>query len=285
MNKFSRSWALMKTSFSVIGEDKELLLFPLLSGIFSLIFSIAMLVPTGVLMFLDSGSESYVFGPLQLVATFATYFGLAFTATFFNVCVVYTTRVRLSGGDATFMDSIRFALSRAHLIAGWSLLSASVGLFLRGLDQAADNAGAVGEILISILRGILGAAWTVMTLFVVPSMVYRDHGPIDAIKDSIDVLKRTWGESLVRHYGLGFAQFIVMIPGFLALIGAFALMSASATAGMVLLGFSVLYLLSTVVLFGLANSVFNTALYHYAVTQNVPSGFDADALRGALGSR
>jgi hypothetical protein len=38
--------------------------------------------------------------------------------------------VRLSGGDATFFDSIKFAFSRVHLILGWSVVSATVGLFL-----------------------------------------------------------------------------------------------------------------------------------------------------------
>ena len=35
-NTFGRSWELTKLSFRVIKEDKELLLFPLLGGLFSI---------------------------------------------------------------------------------------------------------------------------------------------------------------------------------------------------------------------------------------------------------
>ena len=43
---FSRSWHITKLSFRVIKQDKELLLFPILAGIFSIIFIFAMLFPT-----------------------------------------------------------------------------------------------------------------------------------------------------------------------------------------------------------------------------------------------
>ena len=41
--------------------------------------------------------------PLECILVAAAYWGLAFIATFFNVCVVYTRKTRFEGGDATFM--------------------------------------------------------------------------------------------------------------------------------------------------------------------------------------
>src|SRR5438128_1438778 len=120
MNVWERSWSITRMSFGVIRKDSEMLWFPILAGIFSILFSVALIVPTFVLDVADqAGASGVVVGPLQYAALFVTYFGLAFIATFFNVCTVYTTRVRLSGGDATFGDSIKFALSKVHLIAGW----------------------------------------------------------------------------------------------------------------------------------------------------------------------
>ena len=42
---FSRSWELTKLSFRVLMQDKEMLLFPFLGGLFSLLFSLALLYP------------------------------------------------------------------------------------------------------------------------------------------------------------------------------------------------------------------------------------------------
>lgn len=283
MNFWDRTWALTRMTFDVIRKDNEMLLFPLLAAISSALFSVAMLFPTVITRLLHEG-KSFVWGPLEIAVTFLTYFGLAFITTFFNTCVVYTTRVRLSGGDATFSQSLGFAFSRLGRIASWSLVSASVGLLLSMLENAARNAKGVGAILLQILRAILSLAWNVVTLFVVPAMVYQDLGPIDAIKSSIETLRSTWGESLARHYGMGLANFVCAIPGVAGLFLAFFVLARgmSPALGVAALALSGLYLLSVALVFNVANAVFNTALYHYATTRQAPAGFAPEVLQGAF---
>src|SRR3989338_1515753 len=211
-NAFSRSWEITKLTFHVIRQDKELLLFPILAGIFSIIFLLALLFPTLVVSFLNTGRAEWGFSVLALL--FIAYLGLAFIATFFNVCVVYTTKRRLEKGNATFGESMRFALSKIHLILSWSLLAAIVGLLLRMLENMAQRSRG-GNALMRFLVGGLGMAWGIITLFVVPSMVYYNLGPIEAIKKSAQVLKKAWGESLIRYIGLGLAQMAFLIAGIL----------------------------------------------------------------------
>lgn len=283
MNFWDRTWALTRMTFDVIKKDNEMLLFPLLAAICSVLFSVAMLFPTVITHLLNDGG-SFVWGPLQLAATFATYFGLAFITTFFNTCVVYTTRVRLSGGDATFGQSVSFAFSRIGRIISWSALAASVGLLLSMLENAARNAKGVGSILLSILRGLLATAWNVVTLFVVPAMVYQDLGPIDAIKSSMDTLRNTWGESLARHYGMGLASFLFTLPGILGGVLIVVAMGSGLPVGVgiALLAVVGLYILGVALVFNVANAVFNTALYHYATSRQVPAGFSPEVLQGAF---
>lgn len=283
MNFWDRTWALTRMTFDVIRKDNEMLLFPVLAAVCSVLFSLAMLFPTVITHLLNDGS-SFAWGPLQVMATFATYFGLAFITTFFNTCVVYTTRVRLEGGDATFGQSLGFAFSRLGRIISWSLLAASVGLLLSMLENAARNAKGVGAILLSILRGLLATAWNVVTLFVVPAMVYRDLGPIDAIRSSMETLRNTWGESLARHYGMGLASFLFTLPGILGVVLAFVAMGSGLPvgAGIALLAVAGLYILGVTLVFNVANAVFNTALYHYATSRQVPAGFSPEVLQGAF---
>jgi hypothetical protein len=287
MSAWDRSWSVTRTSFGVIRKDKEMLWFPVLSAFFSILFSAALVVPTFVIHVADAvgGGTRIAVDPLRVVVLFATYFGLSFIATFFNVCVVYTTRVRLSGGDATFFESIRFALSRAHRILGWSLVSATVGLFLRALDEIAERSGPPGKVVLAILRAILATAWSVLTIFVVPSMVYRDTGPIDAVRDSMDILKRTWGESLVRYYGLGFAMFVCMLPCVFLVIAGILVTESVPTAGFGLIGLAVLAGIAVVVVFGVATTVFNTVLYQWATTGIAPDGFSDTQLSTVLQRR
>ena len=288
MNVFSRSWNLTKLSFEVIKQDSEMLLFPLIGGISSIVYAVALIYPTIVVNIVretTSGAGEVALNMVDFAILFAAYMGLAFIATFFNVCVVYTTKTRFEGGDATFMDSLKFALSRLHLIFMWSVLSATVGILLHSLDRAAERAGALGGLFLGILRSILGAAWSILTIFVVPAMVYRDLGPIQAIKSSTQTLQQTWGESLVRHYGLGLMQFLFILLGVAITVAMAVGLSALGATGYIITGvFALVYFVAVVLVFNVANAVFNTALYAWANTGEAPASFDQATLRGAIGN-
>lgn len=279
-DRFTRSWELTKLSFGVINDDKELLLYPLLSVILSLGFLIALLYPTIWVSFSDDGSIEWGF--LEIMVTFVTYLGVAFIATFFNVCIVFTAKTRFEGGDATVGQSFRFALSRIHLILGWATISATVGLIFRAIDHAAERLGGIGEIIVGILRSMLGMLWSAVTLFVIPAMVYKGLTPIPAIKDSIEVLKQTWGESLIRHVGFGLVQFLFLLLGGLAFGGLFSVMSPSGNMALVLFIVAALYFVGVVFVFFLAEMIFSTALYHYAANGKLAPGYDEDTMQGAF---
>lgn len=283
MGVWDRSWLLAKTTFGVIKQDKEMLWFPVLSGFFSILFSVALLVPTFLVRFSERvAGDSLAFTPLEYAVLFVEYFGLAFIATFFNVCVVYTTRTRLSGGDATFGESFKFALSRIHLIAAWSLVSASVGLILRSIDKLAERAGPLGGIILSLVRFAMASAWSIVTLFVIPAMVYKNLGPIEAIKDSMQTLKQHWGESLVRHFGMGLAAFVCFLPALVLFAAGVAAMSTIPVLGILLMALGFLGALAVITVFNVANTVYNTALYHWAAHGNTPQGFDSSLIAGAF---
>jgi hypothetical protein len=282
MNIFERSWNTASTSYGVIRQDKELLLFPVIAGVLSLLFSLAMLFPTVISGVLESHA-GIEFGPLQFAAMFATYLGLAFITTFSNVCVVYTTRVRLTGGDATFFESVRFGFSRLPQIFGWSMLSATVGLILHGIDSAAERSGIVGQILLSIVRAIFAAAWSIVSVFAIPAMVFHGVGPIDAIKKSTETMTRVWGESLVGNWGMGLFSFLLAIPGVLGIFASFSLLAGeeTTTVGVVLLIASITWLVFVALLSGVAKMVYSTALFMYAETGVAPPGFSHEALAHA----
>jgi hypothetical protein len=191
MNAISRSWNITKLTFTVIGQDKEMLLFPFFASIASILYVAAILVPSGLLQALsesDAAGAEAVWGVTEYTILFVVYLGLSFIATFFNVCVVYTTKTRFEGGDATFMDSIRFGMSKTVIIFQWSLLAATVGLLLAMLERFALRLGGIGKIVVNLIRSVLGLAWSVLTLFVVPVLVYENVSPLEAVRRSKDIL-------------------------------------------------------------------------------------------------
>jgi hypothetical protein len=284
MNAFSRSWTITKLAFSVINKDRELLGFALLSFVFSTIYAIAMIFPFILPTLQENDFSRDSLQVFEYVIIFLTYFGLAFIATFFNVCVVYTTKIRFEGGNATFGESFKFALSRLGVIFQWSLLSATVGLLLRILHDFAAKLGKVGQIIANIVIGLMGMAWSIVTIFVVPVLVYENIGPIDAIKKSTAVIKKTWGESLIRAIGLGLVQFLVfvIIIVLTAAIG-YVLTNNFGVWGLaVAVAGGALLLLLTGLIFSVATTIFNTALYVYANSNQVASGFNEGVVKDAF---
>ena len=67
---FNRSWELTKLSLSVVRQDKEMLLFPLLASIFSFFYTVALFVPSLITMILFPEERGAVGWVLEAGATF-----------------------------------------------------------------------------------------------------------------------------------------------------------------------------------------------------------------------
>ena len=125
------------------------------------------------------------------------FYVVSYTVIFFcNTALVGAAMIRLEGGDPTLRDGFRIAFDRLPQIIGYALIAATVGMILRWISE---RAGIVGQIII----GIIGFAWNIATFLVVPVLAVEKVGPIEAIKRSAGLLRRTWGEQLVGNAGIG----------------------------------------------------------------------------------
>ncbi|HTA75862.1 MAG TPA: DUF6159 family protein [bacterium] len=289
MGVFSRSWALTKLSFSVISDDKELLVFPFLSAFFSVLVLGAFWLP--LRLFIQEPSQINRSSVVFWGCLFVLYFILTLLSTFFSVCAVHIIKKRLDGGTEGLSESFAFAFSRMNLIIGWSLVSATVSTLLRMLESAVNSRrennpmGLVVGFIVSLFVVGVKVSWSIVTLFVIPAMVYKDLGPFEAIKDSTQTIKKTWGESLVRNYGLGLIQFFVLLfgLGILVLLAIGLGIGAGSTMGVIIMGaLAVAYIVVVFAVFSMADTVYNTALYAYAATGQIPQGFDREVLEQAF---
>jgi len=274
MNAFSRSWKVTKMTFKIMREDKELLMFPVLASIFSILFLVAMVFPAIFTSALtpDEGAAASIVGYGLL---FLIYLGLSFIATFFNVCVVYTTKTRMEGGNATVGSSLSFAFGRIHLIFMWALLSATVGTLLRAIENIAERFGVFGQLIVRITTSIIGMLWAIATIFVIPAMVYHNVSPFKAIKQSVATLKKTWGESLIRYFGLGMMQFLFYIVGVALTFALIVTLSPLGGYGfLTAILIAAVYFVLVTIIFGLATTIFNTILYVYADQGVIPDGYE-----------
>lgn len=274
MKRFKRSWEVAKVVFWVMRKDKEMLLFPLFAGILSVLFSAVIIISTDVVQYLET--EQGLGHPVVLAVAFLLYFGLTFIVSFFNVCTVFTSKTRFEGGNASFMDSIKFSAGKFTRIIQWSFLQATVGVLLLILRLAIRRLPPVA----ALIPHALQMAWSTVTIFVLPTFVYEDVGPFRAIRQSISILRKTWGETVIQSIGLGFILFVGLFVVFVShgLLISLAVSNSSIRFELVSLTSCVVSTLIVVLLFSVANTVFKTALYVYATTGTEPSVFSETAL-------
>ena len=156
-----------------------------------------------------------------------------------------------------------------------------MGILLHALDRLAQKLGGTGEIVMSIIRGLVGMAWSIATIFVIPVLVYEGLSPVAAIGRSTEILKDTWGESLVRHYGLGLIHFLVTMLGILFAV-ALGILLPQAIGSFIAVSFAVIWVIGSILVFNVANTVFNTALFVYAGRGEEPASFDQSTLNAVF---
>jgi hypothetical protein len=269
MERFARSWRLMKQSWGVLVLDKELLLLPVLSGLVIVAVCASFLVPAGIVLATSAGPH-LPHGPVRFVLGFATYVVAYTVGIFFQAALVAGATQRLAGGDPTLGSALGAAMRRLPSILAWGLVAGTVGMLLRAAQR---RSGLLGKIAI----GLLGAGWSLATFFVVPVLVLEERTLGDSFKRSWDMVKSTWGEGVIGGIGVGLvglAYWLILIANvvILAMLGLPAFAIGTAVVGGA----------AGIVFFSALHSVYVASLYRYATTRDAPAGFSADDLSGAF---
>jgi hypothetical protein len=208
--------------------------------------------------------------------TFAFYFCTYCVIVFCNSALVSCALIRFNGDTPSVADGFRMAVARLPQIFAWALVSATVGVLLKVVENAHEKAG-------TIVASLLGTAWSVMTFFVVPVLVVEKVGPIDAVGRSISLLRKTWGEALVGNMGLNFVMLLLAIPVILLFVAGGAMLAAGhAIPGVAFLVLGGVALLLHMAIGAALHTILLAALYQYAHDDRIPQGFDRHALLGAF---
>jgi len=269
------TWQIMKDAWALLMRDKELLVFPLVSGVATFLVLVTFVIPfVGAAIYAGGKGPGNAVMYAVLLCYYVCNF---FVVIYFNAALVAHVVTRLRGGEPTLGQSFAAATACLPQIAMWALVASTVGVLLKWLS---DRAGFLGKIALAIL----GVGWTLVTYFVVPILVIERRGAFDAIGDSKDLLARTWGQQIVSALGYGLIGFLLSIPAYVVIV--FAIFTGAAAHSFaafgVLLTAAVLYLVALGIVMSTLRAIFGAALYQYAKTGEAPAGFDPAVLRGAI---
>jgi len=248
-DRLSNGWRISMNSFKVLKENKQLIIFPILSGL-----SLIMIIGSFVIITLagarwDFANVSRPNSIENYAVILLFYIVNYFIVVYFNTALIHCTTLYFRGEEVTVRKGLDFSFSRIGAIFSWALFAGTIGTILKIVQ---DNLGSIGKIVI----GLVGVAWSIATFFVVPVIAYENLGPIGAFKRSLQLMKEKWGESLSAGFSFGLIQFlgIIMIAIF-AFLGALIHPIVGIVIGV--LGISLLFAIISA-----TQSIFISAVYH-----------------------
>jgi hypothetical protein len=276
--RMANGWELAKESLGVLQQDKKLLLFPLMSGAACLLilgsFALPLLHSDYLQLILKD--RQLPSDPVGYILLFAFYFVNYFVITFFNSALVACAVVRFKGGEPTFSDGLRAATMRLPQILGWAAVSATVGVVLKLIESRSEKVG-------QFVSALLGMGWAVTTYFVVPVLVVENVGPFQAVKRSLGVLRKTWGEALSANFGIGMIAFLFFLPAAaVVILGFVAIGTGNTVLGSAIIGLGFVMMLLVSLISTTLDSILLAALYLYAAEGAVPRPFETALFRHAF---
>jgi hypothetical protein len=269
--RISRSWELVLASWGILMEDRKLLVFPVLSGIVTLLVVASFIIPifltgAGLREVTGTGLPWYVLLFLFYVVTYAV-------AIFFNAALISCVHARFQGRETSLGDGISHALRHLGAIIAWALVAATVGVLLRAIGE---RSGILGKVAIALV----GGAWSLLTIFVVPILVIEDRGVADAVRGSIALFRKTWGESVVGMVSIGIIFAAVAMAGILPVT--MAALFGGLPGFLVALALFIILIVVLGVISSTMQGIFVVALYQYARTGMAPPAFGKGVIEQAF---
>lgn len=290
--RLSRGWSMAKASFAVFKQYPRLAILPLMSGTIFLIIAgaiLASLMPLfGSVHFASNsiwkwlGSDQ---GPgiLFYVSAFGVIFVMTAVAIFFNVALIHCALRALAGEEPSIRGGLKAAVALLPQILGWALLTTTVGFVLNMItDTLKEYLGFLG----GLLGGLLEFSWAVVTYFVVPVLVTEKVGPITAVKRSAAVLRAKWGESLAGEARIGLiGTLFFLLSALVFAVGAGMVLSKSVALigiGVILMVIGGLAAIAVMTMVSTLSTIFQTGVFVYATTGQVPAALDRDLVEHAF---
>lgn len=284
--KLRNSMNLAKLSYTVLRKDKELLAMPLLEVVGTSIIVAA--IATAIALNPSLAENESTTRLTSLLAGLILTVSLTCLTKFLQGALVAAAYDRMTGGDPHIISALGAALKLAAQLIGLGLV-AGVLKYLIALIRRTDSR--------LVRLAALGAelAWEYATYLSVPAIVINSKGPIESIKHSARLLRRTWGEQITARIGFGLLSFLFMIPG-LVIIGlglyivgsqstieqTFEWSSTETISGLPLIAVGALWSLAVPLVFYVLGIIYKTALYVYATTGVIPAGFEEAELERAF---
>lgn len=272
-NSLTKAAKFIKFSGSFLMQNKDLLIFPVISFIASIAFIALCILGASfgyALLPQDSNSSALIIA-LFLIAA---YFTLSFIILFFTTSLYICALSRLEGKPASIATGMYEAAKKWKQLTGWCLISATVGLLLQALES-------LNETLADIIAITLGLSWSIASYFVIPILVSENIGPITAVKQGAKLFGKGWRKAI----SVNFVFFVVLLAlwGIIASIIKFAsAIDLSLRLEEISIAIIAAIIIFSIIVIRVLNTIIASGLYLSLIQKKPVNGLDQNLAQSAF---
>jgi hypothetical protein len=275
---------LSNEAFAVVKEHRFLLGFPVRAGIGSFVVLVVLGLPAALLAATsDSDAAAGIAIALLVVAALLS----ACIVARFQGGLVAAADQALKGEPSSYQQGMHDSSGHVGALAGWGLINGTVGVVLSSLQSGGGQSGLVG-VALRILGTLVSVAWSAITFFVVPVIVFEGIGAVAAIKRSATILRARWGPAVagIVRIGLRFVIFLFIPAAVLLVAGIYVAIggddSATIALGALLVAIAIVLFVVGGIIQSTVRSVFGVALYRFATDGTAIGPFTDEQLAGSM---
>ena len=231
-----------------------------------------------------------IFGAFAIVVAIANITWLAWVIGFIGVVFVNFAFV-ISGAALVASIDEELAGRNSHVGYGfgkafgklaplfvWSIVHAVVSTLL-GLVRGQNGAA---SIVTNLIVAADAAAWSIITFFVTPHIMFENDNAIAAIKKSASLVKAKWGTQLVGGVRIGLGVALILIPAIILIVGGARVAAVMPTLGIIAIVIGVLLFLFGSLVGSALRAIFSVAIYRFAQDESAIGDFTTAELTGVL---
>src|SRR6185295_7317573 len=130
-DRLSNGWKISMNSFKILKANKQLIIFPVLSGISLLLligsFFTAIYAASGW----NFDNLNGISPVINYLVMFLFYVVNYFIVVFFNMALIHCTHLYFKGEEVSINKGLQFSMSRIGVIFSWAIFAATVGTILK----------------------------------------------------------------------------------------------------------------------------------------------------------
>jgi len=291
----ARSWKQSKVvtsqAWGVIKENPYMLAFPAVSAVLAIVAAlviggagVAALGWSTLAQEANTGEVPTSSVVLGVIFMFLAAYAATLITVVFMGGLVKCADEELQGRDSSFGAGLSASFTHLPALMGWALIETVVGWLISAVQGNGANDNVLVTIFRLVLAGLMQVAWTIISFFVLPLIILRGKGPVQAIKESVKLIRATWGMQVAGGVRIGgIIALIAVLPGILvAVVGGFIAMSGTPAVGVPISAIGVIVVIVATVLISAMKAIFSVAMLHYVEQGTALGPFNADELQSAV---